>query len=306
MKIISHFLILTILSFGKIGYWENNKKILQENNFTNEIVIRADIKPKSKHDILLKENYFSQPKNRKFKKIIFSAEYIIAVAIILLISIYLILIKRRKTIIVKKFPLNIRLGGIVDISAIEQRLEKSKHLFAMKIPKELKGYITAIGVIKLDDDIDIYNLYVSENLDSKEHIFILRMEFMNGNISFVKMLTKYEKIEPTASEWELWLDGDENNYPKLGGLTFVLEPNILYKRIWNKGVNEVVRTKYIEKIMTDDNELDTLNIISLYGRALDENEIEYLFISNIEDAELNNFIRIDIGIGIKNGELSIL
>ena len=32
MKIISHFLILTILSFGKIGYWENNKKILQENN----------------------------------------------------------------------------------------------------------------------------------------------------------------------------------------------------------------------------------------------------------------------------------
>ena len=69
MKIISHFLILTILSFGKIGYWENNKKILQENNFTNEIVIRADIKPKSKHDILLKENYFSQPEDRKFKKL---------------------------------------------------------------------------------------------------------------------------------------------------------------------------------------------------------------------------------------------
>ena len=299
MRIISYFLILTILSFGKIGYWKNNKKILQEVDFTNERVIKTNITLFPKNNSLSRED-------REFKKIIFSAKYIIIVVIILLIGIYLILIKRRKTIAVKKFPLNIRLGGIVDISAVEQRVEKSKNIFKMKVPRDLKGYITGIGIIKPNDDIDIYNLYVSENLDSKEYIFILRIEFMNGNISFVKMLTKYEKIEPSVSEWDLWLDGDENNYPKLGGLTFILEPNILYKRIWNKGVNEVVRTKYIEKIITDNNELDTLNIISLYGRALDENEIEYLFISNIEDAELNNFIRIDIGIGIKNGELSIL
>jgi len=43
MRIISYFLILTILSFGKIGYWKNNKKILQEVDFTNERVIKTNI-----------------------------------------------------------------------------------------------------------------------------------------------------------------------------------------------------------------------------------------------------------------------
>jgi len=209
---------------------------------------------------------------------------------------------------IKELPLDVRLGGVVNLDAITNRLISNRGKFLMNIPKYLKGYITAIGTIKLDDNIHIYNVYVSDKIDSKNYLYVLKIELVSGVISVAKLLTHYETINPrTVREWESWLDGDEENHPKIGGLQIEIDGNV-YKRIWEHGVEEIVRTKYIENIVRDNGHSETLNIVSLYGRELEgsEGEIEYAYISNIEDAELNNYIKIELGVAIRENELVVL
>jgi len=213
--------------------------------------------------------------------------------------------KRKKPI--KELPLDIRLGGIVDLEALQKRFEANKKNFNMNIPHTLKGYITAIGEVQLDDDLQIYNIYISENIDSKTPIFTLKIELIDNVISVAKIFTLFEKIYPsTVKDWEKWLDGDADNYPYIGGLIFTLQSGVKYKRVWKQGVEEVVRTKFIENISQEGSHIETLNIVSLYGRELDNGEIEYLYLSNIEDSNLNNFIKIELGIAVKESELVIL
>jgi len=245
-----------------------------------------------------RENKVSPPLN---------SSYIIIGFIAISGSIIFILGRRKSKNPVQELPLDVRIGGIVDLETISNRFITNRDNFQMIEPKQLKGYITAIGKIKLDDDLNIYNIYVSENIDDKEHIFTLKIELLNGVISVVKLFTNYEIIYPsTVAEWEKWLDGDEENYPNIGGLNFLTPSGVEYKRIWESDIEETVRTKFIESISTENTHLDTLNIVSLYGRELEQGEIEYLHVSNIEDAELNNFIKIELGIAIKESELVII
>jgi len=232
----------------------------------------------------------------------------IVIGFILMIGIFLYFLTRYKSKRpITELPLDIRIGGIVNLENISSRFIINRDNFQMVKPYQLKGYITTIGKIRLDDDMSIYNIYVSENIDDKESIFTLKIELVNGVISVVKLFTNYKVIYPsTVSEWEEWLDGDEENYPNIGGLEFITPSGIKYKRVWESGVEETVRTKFIENISTEENHMDTLNIVSLYGRELESNEIEYLYVSNIEDSDLNNFIKIELGIAIKESELTII
>ncbi len=209
---------------------------------------------------------------------------------------------------IKELPLDVRLGGVVDLEAVSNRLIANRGKFLMNIPKHLKGYITAIGTIKLDDNLHIYNVYVADRIDSKTYFYTLRIELINGVISVAKLLTHHEIINPrTVREWESWLDGDEETHPKIGGLQIEID-GIIYKRIWEQGIEEIVRTKYIENIIRDNEHSETLNIVSLYGRELEgsDGEMEYAYISNIEDSDLNNFIRIDLGVAVRENELVVL
>lgn len=207
---------------------------------------------------------------------------------------------------IKELPLDVRLGGVVDLEAISNRLISNRGKFQMDLPKNLKGYITAVGTIKLDENLHIYNVYVSDKIDSKNFLYTLKIELVNGVISVAKLFTHFNTINPkTVKEWEEWLDGDEDKYPKIGGLEIQLD-GFVYKRIWEKDKDEIVRTKYIENIIKDFDHSETLNIVSLYGRELEGGEIEFAYISNIEDAELNNYIRIELGVAVRENELVVL
>jgi|GEM_PF-2394051 len=254
------------------------------------------------------QDYFNQQKRKlpKYTPAI-NGTYIV-VAFILIIGILLwFFAKQKSKRPIQELPLDIRLGGIIDLESISTRLLLNRDSLNMLPPKILKGYITSIGTIKLDDDLNIYNVYASENIDDDKPIFTLKIEMLKGVISVVKVFTHYETIYPsTVSEWEKWLDGDEENYPNIGGLTFKTPSDIEYARIWEPEVEETVRTKFIESISTENTNIETLNIVSLYGRELETKEIEFLYVSNIEDADLNNFIKIELGLAIKESELIII
>jgi len=232
----------------------------------------------------------------------------IIIAFILIIGMLLWFFSKQKSKRpIYELPLDIRLGGIIDLESIATRLLLNRDNLQMVTPKTLKGYITSIGTIKLDDDLSIYNVYASENIDDEKSIFTLKIELLKGVISVVKIFTHYETIYPsTVSEWEKWLDGDENNYPNIGGLEFKTPSEVEYERIWERGIEETVRTKFIESISTENTNIETLNIVSLYGRELETKEIEFLYVSNIEDADLNNFIKIELGLAVKESELVII
>ena len=218
-----------------------------------------------------------------------------------------LLSRKKKRQPIKELPLDLRLGGIVDLEALEKRFKKNQENFRMRIPRALKGYITAIGEVELDDDIQIYNIYVSENIDDEQPIFTLRIEVIENIISVAKLFTLFEKIQPSnMREWERWLDGSPDEPPYLGGLEFSIRSGETYKRVWESGVDEVVRTKFIENIITEKGNYETLNIVSLYGRELEHGEIEFLYLANIEDANLSNFSRIELGIAVKESELVVI
>jgi hypothetical protein len=215
---------------------------------------------------------------------------------------------RKKILTPKEFPLDLRVGGIVDVESIRPRLLINKNNFQMKVPKILKGYVKSVGFIELDEELQIFNVSVSENIDENEPAFNLRIEVLNKDISSVKLYTLYEKIYPqTVSEWEEWLDGDEEHYPNIGGLDFSIPSGVSYNRVWNAGSDEVVRSKFVEKVIeAGDKSKDTMNISSLYSRPIENDEAEFLYVSNVEDSELNNFIKIEIGITIRETELEII
>jgi hypothetical protein len=247
-------------------------------------------------------SHSSQSIESGFDSLIVIVIFIIAIAIL-----FSFFRQKKRKPVQKELPLDIRIGGIVDIEAIENRLIVNRNNFKMKIPKSLKGYITGVGEIRLDDSMEIYNVYVSENIDDPDPLFILKIEMLSGSISVAKIFTSYETIYPsTVEEWEEWLDGDEENYPYIGGLEFTSPDGVEYQRVWEQGVEETVRSKFIEKVTKESGTSETLNIVSLYGRELENGEIEYLYLSNREDAELNNFIQIELGIAIKENELIIV
>jgi hypothetical protein len=49
-----------------------------------------------------------------------------------------------------------------------------------------------------------------------------------------------------------------------------------------------------------------MNISSLYSRKLPAGETEYLYLSNVEDFELHNYIKIELGLAISESELEVI
>lgn len=309
-----------ILESGAVGQgtFQQNSK----NSSNSNIDIDFDIPPsnnngnnqnqnnhKEKYDSGLEsQDYFNQyaVKEQRVSKS-FNSIYIVVGFVVIIGGAFFYFTREKPKKPFTNLPLDIRIGGIVDLTSIQSRLILNRDNFEMNAPETLKGYIIAIGEIKLDDELQIFNIYVSENIDDKESAFTLKIEILNGLISIVKVFTPYETVYPeTVKDWEEWLDGDEENYPNIGGLEFFTKTGVKYNRVWEDGIEETVRTKYIESITKDEEHKDTLNIVSLYGKELNNKEIEYLFVSNIEDAELNNFVRIELGITIQESELVVI
>jgi hypothetical protein len=235
---------------------------------------------------------------------------IILIVILLLSGLYYLLSKRsreNRKKIKEKLPIDIRVGAIVDLTSIETRFIINRENYLFSKPETLKGYVTSIGEVILDEDMKIYNLYVSKEIDSKESIFYIKIEIYKNRISNIKLFTEYEEVNPsTVEEWEEWLDGTEDLYPLLGGIDFSTPDGRSYSRVWERGIDEVVRSKFIEKFSVDGEDSETLNMTTLYDKQFNNGEVEYLYLLNIEDSELNNFIRMDLGIEIDEGELQIL
>jgi hypothetical protein len=252
------------------------------------------------------QSYFENDKIVKNRTNSVNSIYaLLAILTPLLIAIFLLKREKEKRPI-KELPLDVRIGGVVDLESLKSRFELNKDKFKMVIPKTLKGYITAIGKIKLDENMLIYNVYVSENINSENSLFTLKLEVSNGVITVVKLLTLYDKIYPRGvKDWEKWLDGDADKHPIIGDLQFTTKAGIVYKRVWENGVNEAVRSKFIENLQKDSSHFETLNIVSLYGRDLGDGEIEFLYLSNIEDYELNNFVKVELGIAVRESELLV-
>lgn len=284
-----------------------SKNTLSQSNNHNSQTPKSGGRPEIDIDIELpSQTYFPTSREQRISSPVNSLYVIIGFVVIIGGVLYILSYRKRKKPI-KELPLDIRLGGIVDLDALETRFTLNRDNFKMKIPRTLKGYITAIGEVQLDHDLQIYNVYVSENIDDREPMFTLKIELVNNVISVAKIFTVFEKVYPsTVKDWEEWLDGDADNYPYLGGLEFGIQSGEIFKRVWESGVEEVVRTKFIENVSKEDSHIETLNIVSLYGRELDNGEIEYLYLSNIEDSNLNNFIKIELGIAVKESELVVI
>jgi hypothetical protein len=235
---------------------------------------------------------------------------VILIVVLLLGGLYYLLSKRsreNRKKIKEKLPIDIRVGAIVDLTSIETRFIINRENYLLSKPEALKGYVTSIGEVILDEDMKIYNLYVSKEIDSKESVFYIKVEIYKNRISNIKLFTQYEEVNPsTVEQWEEWLDGTEDLYPLLGGIDFSTPDGRNYSRVWERGIDEVVRSKFIEKFSIDGEDSETLNMTTLYDKRFSNGEVEYLYILNIEDSELNNFIRIDLGIEIDEGELQIL
>jgi cbb3-type cytochrome oxidase subunit 3 len=242
----------------------------------------------------------------------FNSLFVILIFVVLVGIIFFISFKRKKEIVdiaktPKEMPLDLRVGGIVDVESVRKRLLLNKTKLQMKIPRILKGYVQSVGFIELDEEMQIFNVAVTENIDDTKPQFSLQVEVLNRDVSSVKLYTNHKTIYPkNVDEWEEWLDGNEERPPLIGAKDFTTENGNIYSRVWDSGGDEVVRSKFIEKIVSNnEDEKDLINITSLYDRDTG-NEIEYLSVSNIEDFEMNNFIQIKMGITIRENELEIV
>jgi len=255
-------------------------------------------------------NSYSDHSNSLNRLTGFPSFAVILIILVILGVLYFILSKKSKENrkrVKEKLPIDLRMGAIVDLTAIETRLIINRENYLFNKPESLKGYVTSIGEVILDEDMKVYNLYISKTIDEKDHIFYIKFEIYKNRISNIKLFIEYEEVNPsTVEEWEEWLDGTEDLYPYIGGVDFSTPDGVAYKRVWERDIDEVVRSKFIEKFSIDGKESETLNMATLYDRKFQNGEVEYLYLLNIEDSELNNFIRLDLGIEIEQSELQIL
>ncbi|EJF06591.1 Protein of unknown function (DUF2491) [Thiovulum sp. ES] len=311
MRFISLLFIIFILSgeveAKKRNFWTQNEKtsFKSKNKIQKQNLVVGGITADSFEDYKIKIR--NHQISDDFHPFILISIFLVIIGAIFYISLNKKREFKNSTKSPKEFPLDLRVGGIVDVSSIQKRLLLNKKRLQMKIPQNLKGYVQSVGFIELDDEMQIFNVDVSENIDDKEPQFSLQVEVVKKDISAVKLFTNYGNIYPkNIAEWEEWIDGNEEKQPNIGGTEFITQTGINYHRVWNSGSDEVVRSKFIEKIINNiDEEKDVVSITSLYSREI-ENEIEYLSVSNIEDSEMNNFIQIRLGIVIRENELEIV
>jgi len=212
----------------------------------------------------------------------------------------------------KNLPLGLRLNGLIDVSAINTQLILNRNILEIKDFSTLKGYIASIGEINLDSNLKIYKVYVSENVDEEDVIFRIEIEMLNENISNIKIFKNYAEIYPeTAEEWQEWLDGDDENYPNIGGVDFSTPNGKFYTRIWQEDSEETVRYNYIEYryIKSFDEKPQTIeHSATLYGRDLDSmNTKEYLLASHfVNHGSEESLISIDLGLEITQTDLNII
>jgi hypothetical protein len=218
----------------------------------------------------------------------------------------------------KKLPLNIRLGGIIDISAINTFLISNRTSLELNNFDSFKGYIRSIGKIKLNSDLTIYKIYISKEIDSPkdEIIFRLEIELINDEVQNIKIFKKYADIFPNSlEEWQEWLDGDDENYPNIGGLDFTTPNEKFYTRLWEENNENTVRYDFDESKYDDSSSIKNKQSIlikhsaTLYYREINNSNKsrEYLFASHIiNEKEQLSFIQIDLGLEINQTDINII
>ena len=222
--------------------------------------------------------------------------------------------KKPKERIDKNFPLGIRLNGKVEIKGLNSKFILAKDKFEISKPKSSNARVVALGEIDLGDGLKVYRAYLVPNGGDERDIFFIDMEMFKNQVDNIKMFVKLDEIYPDSmEEWQSWLDGSDEDYANIGGPDFITPSEKVYKRVWDSESESEVQVEFIEKLYDEpyDENIEIFNNRAcLYGRNIDEDDansqIEYLFVSAVEDEKEEAFIEIHLGIDLTQADLNII
>jgi len=218
----------------------------------------------------------------------------------------------------KDWPLDLRINAGIELS-VKSKFIINRDTLKMQEPRSLKGRVIAVSVSDISEEEDEslmqYRAFILPEDGSEDDIFVLEIGVEDKQVISTRLWTLLEEINPSSpEEIAKWLDGDEENYPYIGGPDFnVPHLEVVYDRIYVPEAGcDIIIQEYDEKIISSPFGEDTKvvkNIMCLYGRYLNEevenSVVEYLSVCALEDEDGLD-IELWLGIDILEADVKVI